>query len=321
MKLSAIFVVLFAFALGARAQYPEAAISNGIVEAKVYLPDAKNGFYRATRFDWTGVIPSLKYNGHEYFGQWYATHNPEHHDAIQGPVDAFDPIGYDSASVGDTFIKVGVGTLKKNNTNPYRFSTRFEIVDGGQWKVKSKKDRVEFTHLLNDGNGYGYRYKKTVRLVKGSPVLLLEHGLKNTGRRAIETNTFNHNFFMIDQQTTGPDFTVSLPFSITSDPAGKALMSFNGSKMNYLAELQKGQSTMEYPKGFSGDRVDEYDFRIENNKTGAGVRITADKPLSNFMFWSVPSTLSPEPFITVKADPGEEFKWTIKYEFYEVGSR
>jgi len=38
---------------------PEAWISNGLVRAKLYLPDAGNGYYRGTRFDWSGVIAGL----------------------------------------------------------------------------------------------------------------------------------------------------------------------------------------------------------------------------------------------------------------------
>ncbi len=55
----------------AAADPPEAGISNGSIDAKLYLPDADRGYYRGTRFDWSGVIPSLRYKGHEYFGQWF----------------------------------------------------------------------------------------------------------------------------------------------------------------------------------------------------------------------------------------------------------
>jgi hypothetical protein len=37
--------------LSAPASYPTAAISNGQVHALVYLPDAKTGYYRGSRFD------------------------------------------------------------------------------------------------------------------------------------------------------------------------------------------------------------------------------------------------------------------------------
>lgn len=310
------FLSLFLLAaLNAFAQYPEATISNGLIDAKLYLPDHREGFYQGTRFDWAGVVSSLKYNNHEFFGQWYPKHDPRVHDAIQGPVEAFDPIGYQTAQPGETFIKIGIGTLKKVNTSPYRFTSKFEIVNGGEWKIEKKKDRVVFIHELHDDKGYAYIYKKTLSLVKGKPELILSHSLKNIGKNTIETSVFNHNFFVIDKQTTGPDFTVTLPFEIKSEPAGKSLIEFENNRLVYLRELTKGQSTMEYPKGYTGDRVKDYDFTVENSKTGARVRITSDRPLSNFMFWSVPTTLSPEPFIKVKALPGEEFNWEIKYDF------
>jgi len=315
MKKEFLFGLLLFSGLNLFGQYPEASISNGLIAAKLYLPDADKGFYKATRFDWAGIISSLKYNNHEFFGQWYAKHDPRVHDAIQGPVEAFDPIGYDSAKPGETFVKIGVGTLKKLNDKPYRFSSQFEIMNGGEWTIKKRKDRVQFIHELHDVNGYAYIYKKTVRLVKNKPELVLEHSLKNIGAKEIETHTFNHNFFVIDQQPTGPDFTVSLPFEISNQAAGKKLMKFENMQMRYLKELSKGESTMEYPVGFTGDRIEDYDFTIANSKTGASVRITADQPLSKFMFWSVPTTLSPEPFIKVKARPGEKFKWNITYEF------
>lgn len=314
MKKKAFICLLLFSAFNSLAQYPEAIISNGVLEAKLYLPDVKNGFYKGTRFDWSGVVSSLKYKNHEFFGQWYATHNPRVHDAIQGPVEAFDPIGYDTAKPGETFIKIGVGTMKKINTNPYRFSSPFEIANAGEWKIKKRKSSIKFIHKLEDTTGYAYTYIKTLRLVKGRPELILEHSLKNTGANAIETSVFNHNFFVIDKQPTGPDFTVSLPFEINNKAAGKNLK-FEKNDMVYLKELTKGESTMEYPTGYSGDRVEDYDFTVKNSKTGAGVRITSDRPLSKFMFWSVPTTLSPEPFIKVKAMPGKKFKWNINYEF------
>lgn len=315
MKKRLILGLLMMAAFNLFAQYPEAIISNGHIEAKLYLPDANTGFYRATRFDWAGVVSSLKYKDHEYFGQWYAKHDPKVHDAIQGPAEAFDPIGYESAKPGGTFIKIGVGSLKKINTNPYRFSSPFEIVNGGEWKVKKKKNRVEFIHELHDESGYAYIYKKTLRLSNNKPELILEHSIKNLGKHPIETSTFNHNFFVIDNQPTGPDFTIKLPFEISNQSVGKNLIKFENNELSYLKVLSKGESTMEYPKGFTGDRVEDYDFTVANSNTGASVRITSDRPLSHFMYWSVPTTLSPEPFIKIKALPGETFKWNIKYEF------
>jgi len=62
-------ILLLALACAA-ADYPEAQISNGVLQVKLLLPDAQNGYYRGTRFDWSGAISSLQFQGHEYFGNW-----------------------------------------------------------------------------------------------------------------------------------------------------------------------------------------------------------------------------------------------------------
>jgi hypothetical protein len=71
------------------ADFPQTEISNGSVRAKLYLPDARQGYYRATRFDWSGQIASLEVQGHNYFGQWFDRYDPKLHDSILDPVEEF----------------------------------------------------------------------------------------------------------------------------------------------------------------------------------------------------------------------------------------
>ncbi len=62
--------------LGAADTPPTASLTNGELHAKVYFPDAKKGFYRGTRFDWSGVIYSLQSAGHEYYYPWFTKTDP-----------------------------------------------------------------------------------------------------------------------------------------------------------------------------------------------------------------------------------------------------
>src|SRR5271165_665847 len=62
------------------ADFPQAKIANGQITAKIYLPDAKNGYYRSTRFDWSGVIGSLEYKGHDFYGPWFYRIDPTVYD-------------------------------------------------------------------------------------------------------------------------------------------------------------------------------------------------------------------------------------------------
>ena len=67
--------------------------------------------------------------------------------------------------------------------------------------------------------------------------------------------------------------------------------------------------------GYSTAKSDN-DLRIENTKTGTGVRIIGDQPIVKFVYWSAAATLCPEPYIKVKVEPGKEMTWIIRYEFY-----
>lgn len=319
MKKTYIVVYLLAvFAISAKtiAQFPQTEITNGLIYARIYLPDAKDGYYRGSRFDWSGVMPELKYQGHTYFGQWFDKYSPTIHDAIMGPVEAFSPVGYDEAKVGDNFLEVGIGMVTKPEEPKYSFVTPYKIVNGGTWKVKKKPDEVAFTHKLTD-KVYAYNYKKTVQLIKGKPEMVLSHTLRNTGRQAIETNVFDHNFFVMDKQITGSDFVVKFPFNLTTDAlAAGDLGKIQDSRIIFFKNLSKDEHLFyQSLNGFS-DNAKDYDITIENHKTGAAVRITSDRPLSKLVFWSAYATLCPEPYIKVKVNPGEEFSWKIHYEFY-----
>lgn len=335
---SAVLLGLVASGKLSAADPPQATITNGQIRLKLYLPDAQNGFYRGTRFDWSGVIGSLEYEGHDYYGPWFDRVDPRVHDfrfagreivaspcsGAVGPVEEFGTngtaLGWDEAKVGGTFIKIGVGVLRKEDRH-YDFVRQYEIVDPGEWTVKKHRDSVEFSQKLTDpSTGYGYIYRKTVRLVEGKPEMVLEHSLENTGKRTIRSTVYNHNFLVLDKQPPGPDFTITFPFQIrSSNPPGLELAEIRGSQFVYLKTL-RGEDTVETPmEGFGGDSKDN-EIRIENRKVGAGMLIKGDHPLSSLNLWSIRTVLAIEPFIAMSVDPGHKFTWTISYMYYSLPS-
>src|SRR5688572_8351917 len=109
VALAALLAVISSPMTQAQAQHPEAVISNGLIRARVYLPDPERGFYRSTRFDWSGIISELEYRGHRFYGPWFAQFDPAVRDFIyrdphivvgpqsgaMGPAEEFEvPIGY-----------------------------------------------------------------------------------------------------------------------------------------------------------------------------------------------------------------------------------
>jgi hypothetical protein len=302
-------------------EYPKTQISNGLIHVELMLPDTQHGSYQGTRFDWSGIISSLQFSGHEYVSRWYEHHDPKIHDAITGPVEEFRTddkgLGYDEAKVGGTFVRIGIGTVRKPEEKEYRPFETYDIVDHGKWTIKKHGDRVEFSQRLTSDLGYAYVYRKTVRLVKGKPELLLEHSLKNTGRKAIDTTQYNHNFWVIDHETVGPDVVEKFAFSPVPTRGFKDRAVIQGNEIVFPQELVAKNGVFSELTGSTQD-VKDYDFHLENLKTGAGVHITSDQVLDKVNFWAIRTVAAAEPYIHLQIAPGKEAHWTIRYEFYTL---
>jgi hypothetical protein len=299
-------------------KFPQTEISNGLIQAKIYLPDSKEGYYRGTRFDWSGNMPSLKFAGHEYFGQWFTDYSPEIHDVIMGPVEDFTSPDYQEVKPGENFLKIGVGVLTKPDDKPYDFARLYTVVNPGKWTIKSEADQVTFSHELKD-KAFSYKYEKSVQLVKGKPELVLIHTLKNTGTRTIETSVYDHNFFVMDNQPVGPAYSITVPWNIKGTGQGIGeLAEIKANQILYLRNVNSGENVFCSPLEGFGSTAKDYDFRIENKTVGAGVRITCDQPILKLNFWCCSTTLCPEPYIGIKVHPGKEITWKIHYEFYTL---
>ena len=76
-------------------------------------------------------------------------------------------------------MKVGVGVLRKKDDAPYSAYGNYDIVSTGQWEVEESPGRIDFVQTVSDPlSGYGYEYRKTLRVTKGRPELAIEHSLR-----------------------------------------------------------------------------------------------------------------------------------------------
>jgi hypothetical protein len=353
---SAVLSAVLAPGMLRAADPPSAWISNGQIKAKIYLPDAKNGFYRSTRFDWSGVIGSLEYKNHTFYGPWFhkidhAVYDFNYDDAgvvsadftaMVGPGEEFNTdgtaLGFAEAQPGGTFVKIGVGVLRKpqageppdpprpapppgraSSLSPDRYdhSRTYQIADPGKWTVNKKGSSVEFIHELTDAaDGYGYIYRKVVRLISGKPQMVIEHSLKNTGAKAINTTVYNHNFFTLDNEGPSEGLTITVPYEIKSQrPPTPGLLEVRGKQLVYTKTLVGTERATATLGGF-GDTAKDYDIRVENTKLGAGYHVVGDRPLSNVALWSIRTVMAVEPYIAMSIEPGKEFTWTLTYDYF-----
>jgi hypothetical protein len=304
-----------------RAQnYPQAEISSPFIKAGLYLPDAKDGFYRATRFDWSGPIYALRAAGHDYFAPWIEPHDPLDHHAIPGPVESYEAnLGLDEAKPGEGFLRIGVGLLERPDEPNYRYSflRTLKILDAGKWTVKRGKDWIEFTHEVADKTGYAYVYTKRISLAPNTSQMTISHTLRNTGKRFIETKMYNHNFFVLDGQPTGPGFAYRFPFE--PKPAAvrgpQEFFEVKGREVLVTKALEGEQSALLPVEGY---QPSQYDMSLENRNSGAGVRITSDSPLIDLRLFARKKVFCIEPYIQIRVEPGRVERFETRYLFYAL---
>ena len=321
MLLLGISLLLFSSVSAPAEEFSRAELSNGLISMRLYLPDSKEGYYRGTRFDWSGVMPQLEYKGHNYFDEWKDTHDPSVHDDIVGPVEEFKTdeaaLGYHEAKPGESFVKIGIGLLEKPDDSEYHYSRPYKIIKAGAWKIESGEDWIEFQQDFGDESGWGYLYTKRISLTKDKPEFVIAHSLKNTGSKVINTHQYNHNFFVIDGTPAGRDYALRFPFEVKAKRDLKGIMEIRGKELVFVQDMDKGSIFTEL-EGFADDAKD-HEIIVENRKTGAGVKIKGNRPIALFNFWTMKTTVCPEPYIELNIAPGETEEWDTSYLFYIIG--
>ena len=301
------------------ATYPMTRVSNGVVDLTFYLPHPEKGFYLGPRFDRSGMISKATYGGHVWFGRWQTgKHDPMANDDVVGPAGEFGmgvcgmpaPLGYDEAEAGQSFLKIGVGELKKQKAGPYRFYGRFDPVRPAPWKVTQGDDWIEFLHQVKDVGGYGYRYLRRVALAAKEPAFSVKYTLENIGKKPIHQTYYSHNFVMIDGQPIGPDYQLSFPFApkATHDLKGKAAV--EGRDFVFTRALEGSLYTVF--EGF-GPTTEHNAVLIRNKRAGAAIRIDGDTPMTQLHFFATARTICPESFIEIRLAPGEKKTWSDTY--------
>jgi hypothetical protein len=308
------------------ASAPQRTITNVLMTARLATPDGTRGFYRGTRFDQAGVITSLTLNGREFYGPWFDATAPSVLDytydanglvvagpdsAISGPVEEFAPVDFTPAP-GSHFVKIGVGILYQPDDAPYDHYRDYRILDGGQRATRITPRSSTFIQTLNDAD-IAYVYAKTLELVPGKNQLVISHSLKNTGHTAIHTTVYDHNFLRLVQGDDG--IRISFPFPVSAaNPPDPGLVLIAGNTLSYLRAM-KPRERISFPITGFGASAKDYDFRVTDTATGAGVHVVGDQPLTHINIFSIDKVQAVEPYIAIDLAPGQEKRWSYRYTY------
>ena len=243
------------------------------------------------------------------------THDPQNDNG--GLAMEFDiastnpPPGFEEAAIGEGFLKIGVGVLRKEN-DEYDFFRNYALLQSAQTKAEWKKDAAQFEQICTGVNGYAYKLTAKVSVKANS--LEVYCSLTNTGQKPIHTEQYSHNFLFFQDAVIGPNYMVCFPYDF--DVKGlQPEQQKNGQTIAFWKAISpkvKAVHMIITPReGYQGPN----EITVSNPDNGMKVRLSATLPSSRTVVHASPKHLCPEMFVQINLQPGESKEWVRRYEF------
>ena len=181
-------------------------LKNKNLEIQVDHP-TKN--YKFSRFDWSGKITKVLFKNIPLTQTEKINGKNEHYKG-KGCYNEFginDALGFEDTDVGEWFHKIGIGLLKKTDSN-YHFEKPYDIKPAC-FSVKPSVNNIEIICESDIYNGYAYVLKKNISLLNSG--FLISYELENKGSKDIVTDEYTHNFIAINNTKIGPAYNLRFP--------------------------------------------------------------------------------------------------------------
>lgn len=291
-------------------------LKNDNLEIKIDLPMAN---YNLSRFDWTGKIVSVKFKDVLVSG---TEKLPNETNNVSGKgfynefgIDA--PVAFDEADEGEFFHKIGVGLLRKEETQ-YDFSKKYEI-EPATFEVSSGSNKVKIECRSQHVHGYSYILIKEIELFENS--FIIRYILQNTGEKNITTNEYNHNFIAINEELIGKDYILRFSFQINPELFDAAVNPENivTLKPNQISFNNAPANQFFFSNLSGGKKVDAY-WELINTKSKIGISETGNFKTNRINLWGWRHVISPELFFEIDIKPGQSIEWTRTYHIYEINN-
>ncbi len=267
--------------------------------------------YQGSRFDWSGWISSIVLDGMHTFATVEST-DPEQGTGGYGLCNEFgieQAIGYTDCPVGDSFPKLGVGLITRQDAEDYNFFKPQPVEPFIMNAEQEAADRIRFEVEPRDSRGYAVRLVKTISIADKQ--LRIDYELDNVGTQAIETDEYYHNFVHVNGHSIGPDYELTLPFDLEQVGELQPVFQAEGQKLSWREQPDK-DFYLRLDTGLGGE---QQSWMLQHKPSGVGMKETLYAPLYRFALWGKGHVVSPEMFVRIQLAPGEGMSWSRVYEF------
>lgn len=296
----------------------ERTLTNGVIEVRVMEPNHPERFNRGVRFTPLAAVLGVSRDGVDYL---YAPegHNPLHDHAglaaefdlcIPGGPKSALPSGYAAAGVGEGFLKIGVGALKKS-ARPYNFFQSPELLERAEVTVDWSADGARFRQNFAGEKTPGYSCRLEADLTLDGPGVVVEWRLTNTGEHPIITRQYTHNFFRIGNHDTESGYELAFPydFRATGLESGQ---SQEGRAIRFTGPIPRWiNAVVPWPGDYAGPNT----FVLKHAGSGRSIVCETSRPGLRTDIHARAAYIAPEQFIEITVAPGETQTWTRRYTF------
>ena len=221
------------------------------------------------------------------------------------------PPGFAEAAMGDGFLKVGVGVLRKE-TEQYNFFKAYEPLALARTAAQWARDTARFKQTCPGVNGYAYKLEANVSAKANAAEVRCV--LTNIGQKPLSTEQYSHNYFLFDDAPVGPNYLLQFPFDF--DVTGlQPDQRRDGRVIDFAKPFSPGVGSVNAvvipPAGYQGPN----ELTVTNPAKGMKCRASASLPIARIAVHATPAYLCPEMFVRIALQPGESREWTRRYEF------
>lgn len=273
--------------------------------------------YNSARFDWTGKITQVLYQGIP-FTTSEIVHGNKDNGYGKGLYNEFGiktALGFKEAEVGEWFHKIGIGLLKKGSKK-YKFSNNYEIKPA-KFQVTVEEDKISINCISDSLNGFSYLLKKVISLKEDC--LEISYFLENTGSKIIETDEYAHNFLSINNSPIQTDYVLSFPFQLKPEVFGKTV-----NKEGKIDFIQNKVIFNDHPKEpfffnrLSGKNPIQAEWELIHLNHKVGVREVVNFKAKKVTIWGSSHVISPELYHSLHIKPSENAHWKRSYFFFQI---
>lgn len=283
---------------------------------KIHI-DLPLNHYQGSRFDWTGKIRQLRFQGIllssiERLDMSNKTHMGK---GLYNEFGIDTALGFEEAEIGGWFHKIGIGLLKKKDTK-YFFHENHEI-NPAKFKVKSIQNKLIINCISATVNGYAYVLQKEIELLDSS--FNIKYRLENTGIKTIVTDEYVHNFLAIGQDAIGQYYTLTFPFLLRPESFEETVNPEE--KVNIGTSEVSFKTTPEQPFFFSnlaGSQQVQAIWKLVHHQQGIGMSETGNFQTDKVNLWGWKHVISPELFFKIELKAGQSITWSRHYHIFKV---